>query len=225
MSLSSYMEVENMVNIVTIPNDNEPVINNERYRIVRATPAGWIYVAYNKESDHTSQISRAGAGNPLDILDFDCHGSPTRFNDTDLSSLPVLAQALRSVPGFSSDTQIYLDACNTGLTSEFGGPIAQALAEEAGCTVFGTRGYMRGTFAERSEECFASANGLPPYPGASDATGRKVWIRFGPDAAPRDEKGGRYMAFIITVNADGPPDFAAEAIVLVVEETLQTPRI
>lgn len=170
-----------MARIITIPNDNDPVMNGERQRIVPWAPThGWIYTGYNDEHDHIAQIRRVGAGAPLEVLDLDCHGNPTVFDHTDISTAFWFGRTLSQSTGFSANTAIYLDACNTGLTSAFGGPIAQRVADGAGCRVYGTKGYMTGTFAENNEQCFASAAGLPPYPGAQDATGRNVWIVFHP---------------------------------------------
>jgi hypothetical protein len=76
-----------MAQIITIPNDNDPVMNAERQRIVPWAPThGWIYTGYNNEGDHIAQIRRVGNGASLDVLDFDCHGNPTVFNHTYLST-------------------------------------------------------------------------------------------------------------------------------------------
>jgi hypothetical protein len=69
---------------------------------------------------------------------------------------------------------------NTSLKSPFGGPIAQAVANGAGCLVYGTRGYMKGRYAQGNEKSFASPSALHPYPCAEDALGRYVWIAFYP---------------------------------------------
>ncbi len=170
-----------MANIITIPNDNDAVMNSERQRIVPWAPShGWTYTGYNNESDHIAQIRRAGAGQGLQILDFDCHGNPTVFNHTNINTAAQFGRTLAQSPGFSPNTAIYLDACNTGLTSSYGGPIAQQVANGARCTVYGTKGYMTGTYAEGNERCYASSQGLPAYPGGQDATGRNVWIVFRP---------------------------------------------
>jgi hypothetical protein len=170
-----------MVKIISIPNDNDPVMNSERQRIPSwAATHGWIYIGYNDENDHIVQIKQAGGGGTLEILDFDCHGAPTVFDHTYIASALSWAKELSRSTGFSGNTAIFLDACNTGLTSAFGGPIAQTIADGAQCIVYGTQGYMTGTYAEGNEQCFASANGLPPYPGAQNASGRNVWITFHP---------------------------------------------
>jgi hypothetical protein len=182
-----------MARIITIPNDNDSVMNSERQRVVPwAATHGWIYTGYNNESDHIAQIRRVGGGQPLEILDFDCHGNPTVFNHTNINTALQFGRTLSQSTGFSANTAIYLDACNTGLTSSYGGPIAQTVADGARCTVYGTKGYMTGTCAEGNEHCYASPNGLPPYPGAQDAVGRNVWIAFRPrareDAAVMDSE-------------------------------------
>jgi hypothetical protein len=178
-----------MARIITIPNDNDPVMNLERQRIAPwAGTHNWIYVGYNDQNDHIAQIRRVSAGSSIDVIDCDCHGNPTIFDHTTLSSAFLWGKALSQSTGFSGNSAIYLDACNTGLTSAYGGPIAQAVANGARCTVFGTRGYMTGTFAEGNEKCFASASGLPPYPGAQDASGPNVWIAFHPQVLLKEEE-------------------------------------
>ena len=173
-----------MAKIITIPNDNDPVMNSERERIVIwAATHGWLFAGYNDETDHIVQIKRVGAGAPLEFLDFDCHGNPTVFDHTYLAGAIAFGRNLSTSTGFSANTAVYLDACNTGLTSSFGGPIAQEVANGARCTVYGTKGYMTGTYAEENERCYASVDGHAPYPGGQDATGRKVWIAFHPIGA------------------------------------------
>ncbi len=168
-----------MARIITIPNDNDPVMNAERDRIVPwAATHGWIFTGYNNEADHIAQVRRASGGSSLDVLDFDCHGNPTVFDHTYLNTAVQFGRTLSQSTGFSGNTAIYLDACNTGLSSAYGGPIAQAVADAARCTVYGTKGYMTGTYAEGNERCYASVNGLAPYPGAQDAAGRNVWLSF-----------------------------------------------
>jgi hypothetical protein len=176
------------VKIISIPNDNDSVMNSERQRIVPWAPAhGWTYTGYNNESDHLAQIKRVAAGQPMEVLDFDCHGSPSQFDHTYSATALQFGKSVAGIPGFSGNTAIYLDACNTGLTSNFASvAIAQTVADGAGCTVFGTKGYMTGTFAENNERCFRGPNlnpPLPAYPGAQDAQGRNVWIAFRPRGA------------------------------------------
>jgi hypothetical protein len=89
------------------------------------------------------------------------------------------------VAGFSDQTEIYLDACNTGLIWARLGPIAQAVANGAGCTVFGTKGFISTatSFAEGNEVCVQTSGGAQPYRGAENASGRNVWLPFYPQVA------------------------------------------
>ena len=177
-----------MVRIITIPNDNDQQINDERHRIVPwARQKNWCYIGYNDQIDHIAQIRLVGSQSQLDVLDFDCHGGPTWFNHTYISSAIQYGQDLSNSPGFSINTVIYLDACNTGLGSKYGGPIAQAVANGAGCKVYGTKGYMKGTFAEGTEDCKAAPDGLAPYPGAKDSTGQNVWLEYQPRKFEEEE--------------------------------------
>jgi hypothetical protein len=206
------------VKIITIPNDNDPVMNSERSRIVPWAPTnGWVYTGYNNESDHIAQIRRAGGGSNLETLDFDCHGNPTVFDHTYLASARAFGLNLSRSSGFSPNTAVYLDACNTGLTSSFGGPIAQEVANGARCTVYGTKGYMTGTFAENNEQCYATTNGLPAYPGSQDASGRNVWIAFPPGALAKTEGMPAFPS--ITVRSD---DDRTRGVAGLVETALET---
>lgn len=159
-----------MAKIITIPNDDDVILNADRDRIADwalTTGGEWVYVAYDNESDHIAQIETEAGGAPLKILDFDCHGNPSRFNHTDTNTAFQFGQKLSQLPGFSPTTEIYLSACNTGL-----GLVAQYVADGAGCPVFGSCGSLEGTFAQGNEECSAG-----PYGGYS-AVGRGVWIPF-----------------------------------------------
>jgi hypothetical protein len=170
-----------MTKIITIPNDNDSVMNGERNRIIPwVVTHSWRYAGYNDQMDHILQIRGVAAGESIEVIDCDCHGNPVIFDHTPINSANAWGKELSRSTGFSGNTAIYLDACNTGLRSAYGGPIAQEVANGAGCTVYGTKGYMTGTFAEGNERCYASPNGLPPYPGGQDATGRNVWISFHP---------------------------------------------
>jgi hypothetical protein len=174
-----------MASIITIPNDNDPVMNSERKRIVPWAPShGWAYTGYNNESDHIAQIRRVAGGAPMQVLDLDCHGNPGVFDDTFSSTALQFGKSLAQSPGFSANTTIILDACNTGLISNFVSvPIAQTVADGARCTVYGAKGYMTGTYAEGNEQCYAGPElhaPLPSYPGAQAAVGRNVWIAFRP---------------------------------------------
>lgn len=211
-----------MARIITIPNDNDPVMNSERQRIVPwAATHGWIYTGYNNEGDHIAQIRRAGAGAPLEVLDFDCHGNPTVFDHTYLATAVFFGRTLSQSTGFSGQSAVYLDACNTGLTSAYGGPIAQAVADGARSTVYGTRGYMIGTYAEGNERCYATTQGLPPYPGAQDAVGRNVWIAFHPRAMTvKETQESAAMATPISVSV-GTQTTAAEALSNALEEVMR----
>lgn len=209
-----------MAKIITIPNDNDSVLNAERSRISVWAPANaWIFTGYNTQIDHVAKVR--AAGNPVEVLDIVCHGAPTIFDHTDMSTVNLFGSELSKLPGFSSDSVIYLDACNTGLTSTFGGPIAQSLANAAGCTVYGTKGYMTGTFAEATERCFRSTSGLPPYPGGTNAVGRNVWIPFHP-VAPLAAGLPKINIMSLSINLDSlrPESNEANALLGVVETVL-----
>lgn len=191
-----------MVKIITIPNDNDETMNAERARIIPwVNLHGWIYTGYNNQPDHIAQIRSLGAGGPLEVLEFDCHGNPIVFNHTYFSSAYAFARTLSQLTGFSENTLIFLSACNTGLKSSFGSSIAQRVADGANCTVYGTKGYMSGTYAENNEHCFVSIDDLPPYPEAQNESGRNAWIAFHPTGLSKYDKEEDVMSLSININA------------------------
>lgn len=175
-----------MTNIITIPNDNDPVFNGLRRTLYRwARRNSWGFTGYNDQFDHITQIRRVARGPTIRLLDFVCHGAPEKFDHTASYDAVQFGTDLSQVAGFNSTSEVYLDACNTALTSIFvNEPIAQKLADGTRCTVYGTTGYMTGTYAQGNEQCFAGpdvpSGPLPPYPGAQSAVGRDVWIAFRP---------------------------------------------
>jgi hypothetical protein len=187
-----------MASIITVPNDNDAVMNADRQRLVPwAATHGWVFTAYNDQSDHVAQIRQAAGGTPIDVLDFDCHGGPGEFDATFSGTALQFGKSLAQIPGFTTSTSIFLDACNTGLTSSFASvSIAQILADGSRCTVYGTKGYMTGTYAEGTEQCYAGPNLSPPngplpaYLGAQTASGRNVWIPYQPRGSKETDIGG-----------------------------------
>lgn len=177
-----------MATIISIPNDNDPVMNQDRRRISSwASQHGWIYVGYNDPVDHILQIRTGARGAALQVLDFNCHGSPVSFDGTYLNSVRDWGKILSQLPGFSRNTVVYLDACNTGLqpaVNTTGPIIAQELATAAGCIVFGSQGYVTGTFAEGTARCTAALGAARPFPGGRDAEGAGVWKAFQPQSHP-----------------------------------------
>lgn len=197
-----------MSQIITIPNQNDDAMNDERERIKPWTLKNrpWVYTGYDNEVDHIIKIKRTSANagprlprppgpprvpqipsTPIRTLDFDCHGSPCEFGYTDRGTVFDFGRSLAQLLGFSAKTEIYLSACNTGLTSVYAPvSIAQSLANAAGCAVYGAQGYMWGTYAEGNEDCKKEYQTLEAYPGAINAKGRKVWKRFDPNTQIAD---------------------------------------
>lgn len=135
-------------------------------------------------------------------------------------------ESLRRVNGFSRATVVYLSGCNTGL--QFGGDcMARDLAESAGATVCGARGYLAGTHAEKNERCVASFTHAgvvyEAYDGAVDASGDDVWRRFGP---PLKAANGDDMEIKISTSGFRPVNMTGEKAAQLrnaVEEAIQQP--
>jgi hypothetical protein len=215
-----------MLKIITISNDNDDAINRVRSRIPSwARQHGWIYTGYNNSEDNIARIRGVANGTQIEVIDCVCHGTPTLFNGTTLTKALTWGQKLSQVPGVTSHTSVYLDACNTGLTWEQFGPIAQEVANGAGCRVFGTKGYAEGTYAEQNEVCEASPVVIPPYrvtpyPGAHDARGRNVWIEFRSRAITHEKIMSEQISFDVS---RGKED--AGELVLAIEAILDTKTI
>jgi hypothetical protein len=119
---------------------------------------------------------------------------------------------------------VYLSGCNTGL--EFNGEcIARSFATAFKASVFGSRGYIAGTHAERTEQCVASftLDGIVyhSYPGGVDAIGARVWNPFGPKTHSGDGDG---MEIKIATSGFRPVRLEGEAqeLLSAVEQLIQT---
>jgi len=115
-------------------------------------------------------------------LEIVAHGNPGECDDVTFGNLRTFGESLGRMTNTSYATTIYLSGCNTGL--QFGGDcIARSLAEVSGISVYGARGYLIGTHAERNVRCvpsFTQAGVVyEPYEGAVEAAGGDVWRKFG----------------------------------------------
>lgn len=172
------------MNVIAVPSDNDPVLNQERARLSPwASTHGWVYFDYNGTIDFYNKLSASASSHPgnIGIIEISAHGNPSICNGIDNFAAQMIGPALSRIPGFSGQTQIYLSGCNTGLN---GNPcIAQILANYTGCTVFGTRGYESGTRCDSTDAVSASSTGpggvyYPPYPGGVNANGPTCWNAF-----------------------------------------------
>ena len=184
---------------MAIPLDNDPVINAERERLRPwCATNGYEYVEYNGLDDLLSKMSavlQARPG-PIEILEIDAHGNPSTCNNVTSGNASTFGRRLSRLSGFSGNSVVYLSGCNTGLTDQ-GVCVSQLLASAAGCTVYGSRGYLSGTHAEGNQQVWATVtiDGIvyPPYPGAVDATGSACWqafrgVRFVPAGATEERE-------------------------------------
>ena len=172
--------------IIAAPRDENDILAEERARLSAWAPTnGWSYVEYAEAFDLLAQISALQAATPRTILEIEiiAHGNPALCDDVSLGNAAVVGESLHRVAGISDTTAVYLSGCNTGL--EFNGEcIARSFATAFKAAVFGSRGYIAGTHAERTEQCVASfvLDGIVyhSYPGGVDASGLQVWKPFGP---------------------------------------------
>lgn len=176
------------VRIVAVPRDENDILVEERKRLSAWAPSnGCVYLEFVEAMDLLSRISELHAATPEPISEIEivAHGNPAICDDVLLGNVDVLAESLRRLSGITKSTAVYLSGCNTGL--EFNGEcIALSFATAFRGPVFGSRGYLTGTHAERTEQCVASFvfEGIVyhAYPGGADAAGAQVWKPFGPDS-------------------------------------------
>lgn len=114
------------------------------------------------------------------LLDLVAHGNAPLFCNLDISE--IIREINRKCT-LDTNTIIYLNGCNTGLYyTALNMSIAQKLANEVNCIVYGARGYLQGTYAQRNERCYKqNTSPSDAYPGAVDTTGDAVWVKCTPD--------------------------------------------
>jgi hypothetical protein len=176
------------VRIIAAPRDENDILAEDRARLSRWAPANdWVYLEFADAVDLLSRLSEAQMSQQLTEIEIVAHGNPVVCNDISLGNVAVMAESLRRLPGVTRATALYLSGCNTGL--QFNDEcIAASFASSFPGSVYGTRGYITGTHAERNERCVASFTfeGIVyhAYPGGDDAAGDRAWKHYGPDSTP-----------------------------------------
>jgi len=160
-------------------------MSEERARLSAWAPSnGWSCVEYNDVFDLLSRLTelQVAVNQHVSELEIVAHGNPAICNDVSIENVLIIGESLRRIAGVSGHTAVYLSGCNTGL--EFNGEcIARSFASSFKGAVFGSRGYLAGTHAERNEHCVASFKlddiVYHSYPGGASAVRADVWNRFG----------------------------------------------
>lgn len=213
--------------IIAVPRDENDILTEERGRLsVWAPSSDWRYIEYADAFDLLAQINSVQTGTPQTVLEIEivAHGNPALCDDIALGNFAVVGESLRRISGISEKTTVYLSGCNTGLEF-YGECIARSLATAFEAPVFGSRGYLAGTHAERTEQCVASftLEGIVyhSYPGGVDATGERVWFPFGPTSHPNN---GGNMEIKIATSGFRPVrlEGAAETLVSEIEQLVCT---
>lgn len=186
--------------IIAAPREENDILAEDRARLSAWAPANdWRYLEFADAVDLLSRLSEEAKTSQLAEIEIVAHGNPAVCNDVSLGNFAVVAQSLRRLAGVTTATVVYLSGCNTGLwfNDEC---IAASFARAFEGTVFGTRGYITGTHAERTERCLAAFTfeGIVyhSYPGGEDAAGDRVWRHFGP--APTSTGGESMQVKIAT---------------------------
>jgi hypothetical protein len=213
--------------IIAAPRDENDILAEERTRLSLWAPKnGWAYVEYADALDLLAQISALQSAIPQTVLEIEiiAHGNPALCDDVSLGNAAVVGESLRRIAGISPATDMYLSGCNTGLELN-DDCIARSFATAFKAPVFGSRGYIVGTHAERTEQCVASftLDGIVyhSYPGGVDAIGARVWNPFGPKSRSDDGNG---MEIKIATSGFRPVRLEGEAqeLLSAVEELIRT---
>ncbi len=215
--------------IVAAPRDENDILAEERERLSNWAPSnGWRYVEYADVFDLIARVRDLQGTEIQEVTEIEivAHGNPAICDDVSLGNAAVVGEALRRIAGVADDTAVYLSGCNTGL--EFNGEcVARLFAESFRAPVFGSRGYIAGTRAERNERCVASfaLDGIlyHSYPGGADAQGDAVWRHFGP---PPRGTGGEQMQIKVATSGFRAVNLAesqGQNLLSAVEEVVRTP--
>lgn len=213
--------------IIATPREENDILAEDRARLAAWAPANdWLYLEFADAIDLLSRLSdEAQTSQHITEIEIVAHGNPAICNDVSLGNFVVVAESLRRLPSVTRATAVYLSGCNTGL--RFNDEcIAASFAIAFQGSVFGTRGYVTGTHAERNERCVASFTfeGIVyhAYPGGEDAVGNRVWRHFGPNAAPT---GGENMQVKIATSGFRSVNLAgneAQQLLSAVEQVVRT---
>jgi len=154
-------------------------INNIKLKELREK--GWITIlSTSAYSFLDTSIFYLKDKNNSYLLDLAAHGNADAFCSLNITEI---IKEINKKCTLDTNTIIYLNGCNTGLYyTALGMSVAQKLANEVHCIVYGARGYLSGTYAQRNEHC-TPQNTSPSdaYPGAVVAKGDAVWVRCMPD--------------------------------------------
>jgi hypothetical protein len=167
------------IDVLAVPSD-DATLQKERDRVKRREG----YTEFEQKGDLSDLIESLNdkAEDECDCirsLEIDAHGGPNSIDGINSSNLRSVGERLKKDVRWCGPCFIYLAGCNTGL-----GQMAQTLANDTGCTVSGSLGYLSGTHAEGNEEIKREIdyNGrhYGPVPGSMDASGRDSWQAFQP---------------------------------------------
>lgn len=217
------------VRIVAAPGEENDILAEDRERLASWAPSnGWSYIEYADAFDLLSRVSdlQRSAPDPVTEIEIVAHGNPAVCDDIAIGNAVVLGESLRRIAGITDGTSLYLSGCNTGLELN-GECVARFFAEAFKAPVFGSRGYIVGTHAERNERCVASfeLDGIlyHGYHGGADAEGDDVWKQFGPQ--PHRDSGERMQIKIATsgFRAVNLTDSQGQDLLAAVEQVVQTP--
>ncbi len=175
--ISNYTKAFNIADDVQgiIFNENEPsreTLSNNGWQIQQFSTCGEML-------DTTiSQMKQR----QIFLYDLVAHADPLRFNSMALS---IFINKIKTKCTLDTNTVLYLNGCNTGVPqytyNNDQRSAAEIIANSIGCIVYGSKGYLKGTFAQQNEQCYKSNNeGTDAYPDSENASGKNVWKRFEP---------------------------------------------
>jgi hypothetical protein len=213
--------------IVAVPRDENDILVDDRLRLSGWAPSNdWTYLEYGDGFELLASIADVRSPR-IEIIEIVAHGNPLLCDDVVIGNAALLGVSLRRLTGIGEHTSVYLSGCNTGLELN-ADCIARSFSEAFEGSVFGARGYLAGTYAERNERCVASfeLDGIVyhAYPGGVDAEGSAVWKHFG-HRSPRSGGDDDMQIKIATsgFRAVNLTDSQGQDLVSAVEQLVQTP--
>lgn len=181
----NYKKAFNIANDVI---DNIFTINNpSRVELIKN---GWHIQVFKTDKEMLDTTISQMVQQQYYLYDLVAHANPLQFYTMSLSSF---IKKMNAKCTLDTNTVLYLNGCNTGVPQYRSNndyrSAAAILADSIGCIVYGSRGYLEGTFAQQNEQCYTyNRVGTDAYPGSVSASGSDVWIRCKPTLTHRNKK-------------------------------------
>jgi hypothetical protein len=147
---------------------------------------GWVYISFNDFSDliTKSMAEAKKQKRKIAVIEIVAHGDPDVCNSITSSNAKKFGIEINTADILRQDAIIILSACNTGLNQISKFPFPKIIAIFSHRLVYGTLGYIEGTYAQDNARCYSTnpnQPGLPAMPGAVNATRINCFNRYTPE--------------------------------------------